>query len=73
MKYFKAAQPVPGKGEALIIYECSDEGTIQRQLTFITDTGELEQVTDPIVKKLYRPEVLTDSSEEEFTRYWNGG
>lgn len=70
MLYFKTSQPVPGKGDALIFYETDDEKTIQRYVTYIPSTGERERVTDPIVKKLYRPEFLMDSSEEEFSQYW---
>lgn len=70
MKYYKASQPIPGKGNAFVYYECSDDQAIVRQLTFIPATGELERVPDPIVKKLYRPEVLEESSKEEFEEYW---
>jgi hypothetical protein len=70
MKYFKASQPVPGKGDALVFYECSDEEKVLRQLTFIPATGESEAIPDPIVKKLYRKELLSESSGEEFERHW---
>jgi len=62
---------VPGKGNAWVFYECSDgDEKIQRQLTYIPDTGEAEQVPDPIVKRLYRPELLEPSTQEEFEQYW---
>jgi hypothetical protein len=73
MLYFKTSQPVPGKGDALVLYECSDDQEVQRQLTYIPATGELEKVPDPVVTRLYRPEVLEESSKEEFESYWNGG
>lgn len=72
MQYLKTSQPIPGKGDALIFYECDDNQTIQRYVTFIPMTNESERVTDPVVKKLYRPEFLMQSSEEEFSKHWNG-
>ncbi len=71
MLYFKTSQPVPGKGDALIFYETDDNQTIQRYVTYIPATQETERVTDPVVKKLYRPEFLMKSSEEEFLTYWS--
>lgn len=71
MLYFKASQPIPGKGDALVFYECTDEEKILRQLTVIPATGEMERVPKPIVKRLYRPELLSKSSQEEFEKYWN--
>lgn len=71
MRYFKASQPVPGKGDAFVLYECSDDEKVLRQLTFIPATGEAQRVPDPIVKKLYRRDLLVDSNQEEFETYWN--
>ncbi|MGC8737270.1 MAG: hypothetical protein ACP5UA_01340 [Candidatus Hydrogenedens sp.] len=70
MKYFKIAQFVPGKGDAWTYYECDDKETIQRQLTYIPETGEISKVPDPIVKRLYRPELLEPSTSEEFISLW---
>lgn len=70
MKYYKVAQFVPGKGYAWTYYECNDEGTIIRQLTYIPDTKEITKVPDPIVKFLYRPEMLEQASQEEFLSLW---
>ncbi len=70
MKYFKTAQFVPGKGDAWTYYECDDNETIQRQLTYIPETGEISKVPDPIVKRLYRPELLEPSVAEEFISLW---
>lgn len=71
MKYFKTAQFVPGKGDAWTYYECDDNETILRQLTYIPETGEISKVPDPIVKKLYRPEWLQPSDAQEFLSLWN--
>jgi hypothetical protein len=70
MKYFKTAQFVPGKGDAWTYYEVDDNGTVLRQLTHIPTTDEKTRIPDPIVKKLYRPELLEDAAEEEFTSLW---
>jgi len=70
MNYFKTAQFVPGKGQAWTYYECDDAGTIQRQLTYIPETREITKVPDPIVRKLYRPELLQDADAEEFRKLW---
>jgi len=70
MKYFKTAQFVPGKGDAWTYYECDDNETIQRQLTYIPETEEISKVPDPIVKRLYRPELLEPSTAEEFISLW---
>ena len=70
MIYLKASQPIPGKGDAWTFYECSDDKRIARYVTYIAATGETECVPDPVVKRLYKPENLTESSQEEFERYW---
>ena len=70
MKYFKISQPIPGKGDAWMYYECDDDETILRHVTHIPATGETERVPDPVVKKLYRPETLMASEEEEFKQFW---
>jgi hypothetical protein len=70
MLYFKTAQFVPGKGDAWTFYECDDAKTVQRQLTYIPETGELSKVPDPIVKRLIRPDLLKDATAEEFSTLW---
>lgn len=72
MKYFKTAQFVPGKGDAWTYYEVDDAGTVLRQLTHIPATDERTQIPDPVVKKLYRPELLEDATPEEFAALWKG-
>jgi len=71
MRYWRASQPIPGKGDAFVYYECTDENTIVRFVTYIPATGEVERVPDPVVKKLYRPEFLTESTKEDFERHWD--
>ncbi len=71
MKYFKTTQFVPGKGEAWMFTEADDQGVIQRTLTFIPGTGEIERIPDPVVKFLFRPERLAASDADEFLKLWN--
>lgn len=70
MNYLKGIQFVPGKGEALMFYECREDGTIARQCTFITGTGESTKTDKPVVKRVFRPETLLASTAEEFETYW---
>ncbi len=70
MKYFKVAQIVPGKGNSWTFYECDDAETVLRSLTHIKETGETTRIPDPIVKKLYRPEILSEATAEEFLEIW---
>lgn len=70
MNYYKTSQPIPGKGQAWMYYECNDDGTVLRYVTHIPATRETQRVPDPVVKRLYRPELLVDSSKEEFDTYW---
>lgn len=73
MLYFKTSQFVPGKGDAWTYYACDDAQKVLRTLTHIESTGEITRVPDPIVKKLYRPEILQEASETEFLRLWGEG
>lgn len=73
MKYFKTSQFVPGKGDAWTFYECDDHMAVCRTVTHLPLAGETTRVPDPIVKKIFRPELLLDSSEAEFIEHWNKG
>jgi len=44
---------------------------VQRQLTHIPATREITRVPDPVVTKLYRKELLQNSSQEEFFQLWD--
>lgn len=72
MLYFKTYQVIPGKGNATIFYECDDNKTVLRYVTHVPGEGAAERVADPVVKKLYRPELLVDATKEEFDRHWAG-
>lgn len=70
MIYYKTAQFIPGKGDAWTYYECDDSETVLRQLTHIPGTEEITRVPDPLVKKLYRKELLQDATPDEFMQLW---
>lgn len=70
MIYYKTSQPVPGKGDAWMYYECNDDEAIRRYLTYIPVTGEVDRVPKPFIKKLQRPEMLMPASQEEFFEHW---
>ena len=70
MLYYKTSQPIPGSGDAWMYYECTDEKRIVRYVTHIPATKKTERVPDPVVKKLYRPELLLPSSRDEFEQHW---
>jgi hypothetical protein len=71
MLYFKTSQPIPGKGDAWMYYECTDAREIVRYVTCVPATGESERNSKPVVKKLFRPELLQDSTQAEFEEHWN--
>ena len=53
-----------------MFYECEDDQTIRRYLTYIPSTRETEKVANPFIKKLQRPEMLMPAEKEEFEQYW---
>ena len=72
MRYVKTSQGVPGKGEAVMIYELGDGDAILRYVTWITGTGESTRNEKPVVKRLYRPEMCQPATPEEFQKLWGG-
>lgn len=71
MLYYKVSQPVPGKGDAWVYYECDERFAIQRQMTYIPGTGEIDCVPDPLVKRMTNMAYMETSSKEEFEQYWS--
>jgi hybrid cluster-associated redox disulfide protein len=70
MIYYKTSQIVPGKGDAWMYYECNDDQSVRRYMTYIPVTGELDKVPNPFIKKLQRPEMLMECEPEEFFQHW---
>ena len=73
MIYYKTSQVVPGKGDAWMFYECDDDQTVRRYMTYIPATRELDKVPNPFIKKLQRPDMLQHCEQEEFHQYWPPG
>lgn len=73
MKYLKTSQFVPMKGEAWMYYECEDDLTVNRIVTHIPMTGETTLTPDPVIKMLFRPEMMLPSSQAEFDKHWQMG
>ncbi len=71
MKYYKTAMFVPGKGQAWMYSEADEAMRVQRTLTHIPQTGEIERIPDPVVKMLFMPERLMPAEEKEFLDLWN--
>ncbi len=71
MLYYKISQPVPGKGDAWVYYECDEKFSIVRQMTVIPETGEVDCVPDPLVKKMTNMAYMMKSSKEEFDEHWS--
>lgn len=70
MLYYKISQPVPGKGNAWVYYECDDKFFIQRQMTHIPETGEIDCIANPVVKKMTNMAYMQKASKEEFESLW---
>jgi len=71
MLYYKVSQPVPGKGDAWVYYECDEKFVIQRQMTHIPASGEIDCIPDPLVKRMTNMAYMETSSKEEFEQYWS--
>jgi hypothetical protein len=71
MQYFKTAQFVPQKGQAWMYIEADDKDVVQRTLTHIPTTAEIERIPNPVVKVLFMKERLLPAEAEEFLSLWN--
>ena len=71
MKYFKTPQVIPGKGEAWMFTEADDSDTVLRTMTVIPATGEVDRISDPIVKKLFLSPRTQEAEEAEFKKLWD--
>lgn len=71
MLYYKISQPVPGKGDAWVYYECDEKFNIVRQMTVIPATGDVDCVPNPLVKRMTNMAYMTKTSQEEFESYWS--
>ena len=70
MKYYRGTQFVPMKGMAEMYYEADEEDNVIRCMTVVPSTGEVERMDKPVIKKLFRPEMLESVGSEDFEKYW---
>ena len=73
MKYFKGAQFVPEKGNAWMYYECEEDLRVKRFVTHIPETNEIDCNEKPVIKRLFRPELLQEINAAEFDEVWSLG
>lgn len=73
MKYLETSQIIPAKGMSYTLYEVEGEDQIKRMMTYIPDVNEIYIYPKPPVKKLYKPDLCMDSSEEKFKTLWEEG
>lgn len=69
LKYFKTSQFVPTKGESFSFYECDEDFEVQRFITYIPETGELEKFEVDWEMQL-RQEGVEEIEPEEFEEHW---
>ncbi|MEM7182790.1 MAG: hypothetical protein AAF518_17890 [Spirochaetota bacterium] len=73
MKYLVTSQIIPSKGMSHTMYEIEGEDKILRMLTHIPDVDEIHTYPKPPVKKLYKPELCREVTEENFKTLWADG
>ncbi len=69
MQYYMTTQFIPAKGQAYMYIE-AEGSVVQRTLTHIPSTQEIERIPDPVVKMLFMPERLQASDEQTFKTLW---
>lgn len=73
MKYLESSQIIPAKGMSYTLYEAGDDFSIIRMLTYIPDMDEIHIYPKPPVKKMYKPELCREITENEFISLWQKG
>lgn len=58
------------KGNAAMLYETAEDGSVTRFMTVIEETDEVEKMPNPPMKRLFRPELLEELTAEEFEKWW---
>ncbi len=69
MRYFQTTQFVPTKGESYTYYECDEDLQVQRFLTHIPDSGEIDRVEVDWPMD-FREEGAEEIDREEFLEHW---
>jgi hypothetical protein len=70
LKYYLGWQFIPMKGNAAMYYETDEAGAVKRFMTVIESTGEIEKMSNPPMKRLFRPELLEEVSAADFEKWW---
>lgn len=68
--YFKTSQFIPTKGESFSFYECDEDYQVQRFLTYIPDSDEIEKIEVDWTMEL-REEGAEPIARDEFLKHWN--
>jgi hypothetical protein len=73
VKYFRTRSPqiVPGKGFAVMHYECDDALTVVRMMNHIAEASEITRYPNPLVKRLIQPDKLEETDGTEFRALWD--
>lgn len=67
--YYRTSQFIPTKGESFSFYECDDEFQVNRFMTYIPETDELEKVDVDWTMEL-RQDGAEEIDEDEFLEHW---
>lgn len=70
--YYKTSQFIPTKGESFSFYECDEDFQVNRFLTYIPETEELEKVDVDWTMEL-RKDGAEEIDGEEFEEHWEKG
>ncbi len=67
--YYRTSQFIPTKGESFSFYECDEDFQVERFMTYIPETEELEKV-DVTWDMELREDGIEEIKPEEFEKYW---
>jgi hypothetical protein len=68
--YYKTSQFIPTKGESYSYYECEDDFQVNRFVTYIPETGEMDKVDVTWTMEL-REDGVEEVDRDEFEEHWN--
>jgi protein associated with RNAse G/E len=68
-QYYKTSQFIPTKGESFSFYECGEDLQVERFMTYIPETEELEKVDVDWDMEL-REDGIEEIDQDEFEEHW---
>lgn len=68
--YYKTSQFIPTKGDSYSYYECEGDFQVNRFVTHIPETGEMDKVDVTWTMEL-REDGVEEIDAEEFEEHWN--